>query len=127
MNLESCTTTFKIDEIWDITLSLFADTLDEERNQLKFPYSKPALFSFYENFISYPIDDLKDGKDDDRIDFFETISLMSWALCRVWIKKVVDEKCQLDCLSEISKDDVIKLFLDNLNCEEGRLLLKKIT
>jgi hypothetical protein len=126
MDIESCTTTFNLDKIWATTLSLFVDTLNENRGELKSPYSNPALFVFYEDFISYPIDDLKDENDANRLDFYEAISLMSWALYREWTRKVVDENEQLDCFSILSKDNVIKLFLDNLNCEEGISLLNKI-
>ena len=126
MKLNSCKTTFLVDEIWEITLSLFVDALNELREELKAPYSKPILFSFYEELISYPIDDLKDDEDQDRQDFYEIVSIMSWALYREWVKKVVDEKYDLDCFNDVSKESVIELFFDNLNCEEGRLLLEKV-
>ena len=127
MDLKSCATTFEISEIWENTLCLFTDAVNENGRLLGASYSKPQLFSFYEDHISYPIDDLKECEDNDRIDFYEMISLMSWALYREWAKKVVDEKCQLDCFSEIQKDKTIQLFLDNLNCEEGEPLLKKLS
>lgn len=126
MKLDSCQTTFLVDEVWEITLSLFVDSLNKSREKIKAPYSKPALFSFYEELISYPIDDFEDGEDQDRQDFYEIVSIMSWALYREWVKKVVDERSDLDCFDGISKKSVIKLFFDNLNCEEGRLLLEKM-
>ncbi len=126
MKLDSFQTTFLIDDIWGITLSLFLDSLNESREDIETPYSKPMLFSFYEELISYPLDDLKDGKDQDRQDFYEIISIMYWALYREWARRVVDEKYDLDCFNVISKKSVIKLFFDNLNCEEGKFLLKRI-
>jgi hypothetical protein len=115
MDIESCTTTFDIDKIWAITLSLFVDTLNKNRGELKSPYTNQALFVFYKDFISCPIDNIKDEEDLDRLDFYEAISIISWALYRAWARKVVDENAQLDCFSMLSKDNVIKLFLDNLN------------
>lgn len=126
MDIESCEITFNIDEIWAITLSLFVEALNKNRSELKSPYSNPALFLFYGDFISHPIDDIKDEEDLNRLDFYEAISLMSWALYREWARKVVDENEQPDCFNILSKDNAIKLFLDNLNCEEGMSLLNKL-
>jgi len=106
---------------------LFVSALKIANEKLAFPYSKPQLFSFYEEFISYPIDDLKDNVDDNRLGFYELISLMSWALYRVWVQKVVDEKQGLNCFCAISINEVVKLFLDNLSCDEGTPLFKKLT
>jgi len=126
MKIKSHETTFNLEEIWKITLSFFTEILNSKSGELTVPFTKPMLFTFYEDYISYPIDDLKDNENKNRVDFYELILIMSWALYREWVKKVVDENLQLNCFTEIAKDNVINLFLDNLDCEEGRPLLKKI-
>lgn len=124
--LESCITTFKVDEIFDISVSLFRNVLEKYGKEIESSRTKPILFIFYEDYISDPIDKLKNNEDKDRVDFYEVISLMSWSLFRVWVRKVVDEKGQLDCMDGIPKNKVINLFLENIDCEEGSSLLSRV-
>jgi hypothetical protein len=110
-----------------ITQSLFITALNE--NQLLPPYNAPKLYWFYSDYINNPISEAQDEDGDklNRGDFYEAISMMSWALYRGWAKKVVDENYPLECFDVISKEYVIELFWDNLNCTEGISLLEKIS
>lgn len=124
MEIELCNVTFEVNKILDFSYNLFIESLSIAK--LNSPYTKPILFSFYENYISDPIDNLKNGCNVEKLDFYEIILIMSWALYREWTKKVVDEGCNLNCFDKISKEKVLELFFDNLNCEEGLDLLNRL-
>ncbi len=125
MKLEELSVTYDADKLYKITLDIFSDVLKKitKKNPLS---NEEELFLFYEKNISYPIDDLKDDVDDDTEDFYETILIMSWAVYREWAKCILDKKTKVDVLDCINKDVVVKLFMDNLNCEEGIDLYKKV-
>jgi len=125
VKLEELSVTYDADKLYKITLDIFSDVLKKitKKNPLS---NEEELFLFYEKNISYPIDDLKDDVDDDTEDFYETILIMSWAVYREWAKCILDKKTKVDVLDCINKDVVVKLFMDNLNCEEGIDLYKKV-
>ena len=117
MNLAKTPTTFVADTIYDVAASLFSVALATSGGALARPYGRPSLYTFYDSSIGEPIDDLKDEAEEERIDFYEAISLMSWALYRLWVKEVIDNNRPLTCIDVLSKDAAISLFMDNLNCE----------
>ena len=126
MDLTETPTTFIVDTIYDIAASLFSAALATYGGALVHPYQRPSLFALYESSISEFIDDLKDDAEEERVDFYEAISVMSWAIYRLWAKEVVDNNHPLTCIDELPKDIAISLFMENLNCEEGKRLLARI-
>lgn len=124
MIIDDIEITYNVDTLYDITLSVFNDELkDINISLLK---NEPTLFSFYEDNISYPLDEKKDNVSIEREDFYEMISIMSWAIYREWVKYITSNNIAVNDLRKISKDKVVELFLDNLNCEEAMDLYKKV-
>ena len=122
-NIKLWNVTFEMEKLLDFSIILFTESLKDAK--LDMPYTKPKLFSFYESFISDPIDNLKNECDSERLDFYELILIMSWALHREWTAKVVNENYKLNCFDAISRKNIFDMFLSNLNCEEGMALLYK--
>jgi hypothetical protein len=126
MNLRHCNTTFRIDELYQITLDLFSEEIAESTKHISSPFSNKALFGFYDDKISSPIDALKDGEGQERQDFYELISIMAWSFYGQWIKKLSSISDLQYALSDIDAHEVKRLFINNLQCEEGASLLAKL-
>ena len=124
MNLDKKEITYNVNKLYDLTIEIFKDEL--KNTTVSYLKNEATLFSFYEDNISSPIDEGKDKVSVEREDFYEVISILSWAMYRVWINCVLVNNIPADDLSCIDKDKVIKLFLDNLNCEEGIDLYEKV-
>ncbi len=124
MNIEIVESTFHPIEVYRITLAFFSDRV--KAANISGALTKPILFDFYELSISEPIDKLKDSCDDARIGFLEVVLIMSWALYRVWVKAAINEGQGVAAIDHLDEQSVIHLFLENLDCDEGRSLLEKV-
>ena len=124
MKLDELNITYNVDCLYDNTLTIFDDEL--QNTDVSLLKNEQTLFSFYEDNISSPIDEKKDNVSVEREDFYEIISIMSWAMYREWVKYIIEKNIAVNDLSCISKDKVVELFLDNLNCEEAMDLYKKV-
>ncbi len=107
MNLNELKITFDIDNIFDVTVTIFSDALKNCNVELEQLNDRQKLFSFYEKYISYPIDGYKDDVDSEREDFYETILIMSWAFFRQWAKCVMEKntytwRCPYHCSAFLS-------------------------
>lgn len=121
--LRTCEVTYETDDIFNITYELFRWALDMHADELSGRPDKPALFNFYDRYISEPLEELKERPDRNRSDFYELISIMSWALYRDFVKSISDADTPSAALQLLSKDKIIDLFIQNLDCEEGQDLL----
>ncbi|MCB1863684.1 MAG: hypothetical protein KDI47_18430, partial [Gammaproteobacteria bacterium] len=54
------------------------------------------------------------------------ISIMSWALYRVWVGAAIEKGLGVAAINQIDEKTVIHLFLENIDCEEGRSILEKV-
>jgi len=124
MDIETMKTTFHPNDVYRIALEFFTDRV--KASELSEPLTKPLLFDFYDESISEPIDEMKDRCDETRIDFLEAISIMSWALYRVWVGAAIEKGLGVAAINQIDEETVIHLFLENIDCEEGRSILEKV-
>jgi hypothetical protein len=126
MSIRDCNTTYRIDDLYQITFDLFLSKIAENSGDIAPPYNNKTLFGFYDSEISSPIDDLKDSESEDRQDFYELISIMAWSFYGQWIKNLLSNSNLEKAFDDIDIHEVKRLFIDNLQCEEGVSLLAKL-
>lgn len=111
-----------IDSIYIQAYDVFFANLREYQKNFEFPVKKYQLFSFYEeleeNFL------MKNNTIDTNI--FNLITIMLWSIYRVWANHIYANQSLCFSLSNDEKLQVISLFIENLDNEEGHELLGKI-
>jgi hypothetical protein len=122
--LSSVETTFSSTQIYRYVQGFFGDKV----KNYNFPCNptKPDLFLFYDSEVSTPIDLLKDNANEDRVDFLEAMLIMAWAVFQTWSESVVSQGESIYCIDNLDRNAAMKRFSDNLDCEEGQDILRKI-
>ncbi|MCU7940359.1 MAG: hypothetical protein KZQ64_09385 [gamma proteobacterium symbiont of Bathyaustriella thionipta] len=129
IELENISTTFDINDLFNITLSFFPINFELNgkhiniNGQLRKPYD---IYSEIEDSI---YDARTNSEEIERKDFFEIIEIMSWAIYRVWNKAIsdaVEETTQIVSVEKINSQIALDLFWENLNCDEGKSLIARL-
>lgn len=114
--------------ILEIVIDLFPMkyTVEDGRININGAAMKPYdVYSELENNI---FDLRKQEGKPERKAFYELLELMSWAIYRVWCKLIKEVKdCVIIEFTAVNKAETLKLFSENLECDEGAPLRRFLT
>ncbi|MEQ5835269.1 hypothetical protein [Marinobacter sp. NFXS9] len=120
--------TFNDRELMARVISLFPKRVVVKSGlvQVKGSYLPP--YSVYSEIEDALFDLRSQCEDLERQVFLELLEIMSWAIFRVWNKNIKEGSSTPQEVLELYPDseDVLRLFWENLNCEEGTMLRSRV-
>ena len=130
MNLDELSATFNLSEILDTTVGLFPDFVEIAKGGTFVGGVEFSPYEFYSDQEDRIFDHWKLQKDRMMKNFFEAIEIMSWAVYRVWSRELklgIKNNEKGFSLDSLDKETIKQLFLDNIDCPEGKELRDLIT
>jgi len=127
--VEGISTTFDVNDVYDITFSFFPKSFKLEGKHILIDAQSKLPYDIYSEIEDCIYDARLRTEAVERREFVETIEIMSWAIYRVWNKAIsaaVETKETNLTIDRVDNQEVLTLFWENLDCDEGKLLRKRL-
>lgn len=114
-------TTFNDRELLTIVVSLFPEKALVDHGMVQLNADSVPPYSVYSQIEDTIFDLRSQCQDPERKEFLELLEIMSWSVFRVWSRHIAElsDISQEVFMPSLDKDEMLRLFWENLSCDEG--------